>query len=308
MHTHSNSWGKSSSKHSHRTRYWLWKTPYFEWSTKWIEPRTRYQLPPLLSYHPSFSIGIWFLVPSVALVEQHFAILDCVPVPVERVTGDSGPRQRNTGIWCKFIDSHRKMVSTSQILLDVPHHGFIFVGEVGMLMFDEIHHAISDHPYNAIMRRSYFHLSYRSPHDHPDTPVRPATSSLTAQSMKATPWKVSVSMCRPRYVQQKITVSPRKLEANLDTAIRPSLRNREELERSVSQPIFKHVFYEPSVCEHIRILQSESSLNLITLRTMIRTLKLDEDPYMIPLRHRLKNLDSRNPSYRELDQGRYIQT
>ena len=117
-----------------------------------------------------------------------------------------------------------------------------------------------------------------------------------------------MSMYRPRYVQQKITVSPRKLEANLDTAIRPSLRNREELERSVSQPIFKHVFYEPSVCEHIRILQSESSLNLITLRTMIRTLKLDEDPYMIPLRHRLKNLDSRNPSYRELDQGRYIQT
>ena len=41
---------------------------------------------------------------------------------------------------------------------------------------------------------------------------------------------------------------------------------------------------------------------------MIRTLKLDEDPYVIPLRHRLKKLDSRNPSYRQLDQARYIHT
>ena len=41
---------------------------------------------------------------------------------------------------------------------------------------------------------------------------------------------------------------------------------------------------------------------------MIRTPKLDEDPYVIPLRHRLKKLDSRNPSYRQLDQARYIHT
>lgn len=118
----------------------------------------------------------------MALIEQqHKVISDHIPVSVGQVTGASEPDQwKDAKVWRKLIDSHRILVTTPQILLDALHHGYMSLGEIGLLVFDEAHHAISDHPYNVIMRRHYFDLPRRSSRDHPNASVRPMILGLTA--------------------------------------------------------------------------------------------------------------------------------
>lgn len=59
--------------------------------------------------------------------------------------------------------------------------GYIAMGlDIGLLIFDEAHHAIGKHPYNMIMRNHYFSLPPRLEVHDINTPVRPAILGLTA--------------------------------------------------------------------------------------------------------------------------------
>lgn len=57
--------------------------------------------------------------------------------------------------------------------------GYIDLGlDIGLLVFDEAHHAIGKHPYNMIMKNHYHHLP---PRTHATTArVRPMVLGLTA--------------------------------------------------------------------------------------------------------------------------------
>lgn len=41
---------------------------------------------------------------------------------------------------------------TSQILCDMITHGYIKVDDINLLIFDECHHAVEDHPMRLIMK------------------------------------------------------------------------------------------------------------------------------------------------------------
>lgn len=71
------------------------------------------------------------------------------------------------------------MVTTPQVLLDALRHGYISLGiDVGLLVFDEAHHAVDNHPYNSIMKEFYFRLPSRHVADGGN--VRPSVLGLTA--------------------------------------------------------------------------------------------------------------------------------
>lgn len=56
------------------------------------------------------------------------------------------------------------MVSTPQVLLDALRHGYILMGiDIGLIIFDEAHHAVDNDPYNRIMQEFYHPMPARDP-------------------------------------------------------------------------------------------------------------------------------------------------
>jgi endoribonuclease Dicer len=125
----------------------------------------------------------WFVAPTVALVEQQKEVISTyIPVSVGMVSGASEPDQwKDRILWQKIVDTHRVMVTTPQVLLDALRHGYVSLGaDISLIVFDEVHHAGKNHPYNAIMKEFYFQLPPRdSPHATPQS-IRPMIVGLTA--------------------------------------------------------------------------------------------------------------------------------
>lgn len=73
------------------------------------------------------------------------------------------------------------MISTPQVFLDALRHGYISLGrDISLLVFDEAHHAVDNHPYNRIMMEFYFNLPCPD-QDYPKSvEVRPMVLGLTA--------------------------------------------------------------------------------------------------------------------------------
>ena len=72
------------------------------------------------------------------------------------------------------------MVSTPQVLLDALRHGYVTLGtDISLLVFDEAHHAVDNHPYNRIMQEFYFKLPTIPLDTAPDV-IRPTILGLTA--------------------------------------------------------------------------------------------------------------------------------
>lgn len=73
------------------------------------------------------------------------------------------------------------MVTTPQVLLDALRHGYINLGaDISLLIFDEVHHAGKNHPYNAIMKEFYHDLPPRGSLAASENRVRPMILGLTA--------------------------------------------------------------------------------------------------------------------------------
>ncbi|KAF9234154.1 hypothetical protein BU15DRAFT_90083 [Melanogaster broomeanus] len=165
----------------------------------------------------------WFLAPTVALCEQQNDV-------IQKAIGSVG-------------------------LI----HG-AFGREIGLLIFDEAHHANDDHPMNCIMKNFYFSLPEE----------RPMILGLTASPMFGgnALWRLA-------------------LEMNLDSVIRSPRHNRDELEAHVHRPVFKHVLYDPpppySTC-HL------ASKNFQALENVADSMNIEQDPYVLSLRNQLAKL------------------
>ncbi|KAI0338992.1 P-loop containing nucleoside triphosphate hydrolase protein [Trametopsis cervina] len=214
----------------------------------------------------------WFIAPTVALIEQQRDVIaSAIPVPVCLISGASEPDQwRDAALWTGVLTSHRIVVSTPQILLDALRHGYVKLGyDVSLLVFDEAHHAQGKHPYNEIMKGFYVPLPPRQEGVRQDY-VRPAVLGLTAS---------------PIYGGGDLAQAFGTIEANLDSTIRSSRHNRDELAKFVHRPVFKHEIY-PAV-EYGEDLPSR---NLRALRAVLGQLNIEDDPHVVSLRSQLAKL------------------
>lgn len=101
----------------------------------------------------------WFIAPTVSLCEQQRRVIHgYLGLPVGIISGALQPDQwKDKKLWRDVLDTHRIIISTPQVLLDALRHGYIRLGsDIGLLVFDEAHHADKKHPYNMIMKEFYF--------------------------------------------------------------------------------------------------------------------------------------------------------
>ena len=86
----------------------------------------------------------------------------------------------------------------------------------------------------------------------------------------------------------------RTIESNLDSIIRSPRRHRSELALFVHRPVFRHIMY----------FQPESlfSTNLASLCSIVSTLNIENDPYVINLRDQLRKATQGTTDYRRIDQ------
>ena len=79
-----------------------------------------------------------------------------------------------------MLNTHPIVVSTHDVLLNALRHGYVHLGtNIGLLVFDEAHHATDKHPYNLLMREFYDALPRRVPGGE-NKPTRPMILGLTA--------------------------------------------------------------------------------------------------------------------------------
>ncbi|KAF5377899.1 hypothetical protein D9615_006820 [Tricholomella constricta] len=225
----------------------------------------------------------WFVAPTVALCEQQRIVIQTsIPVSVGLISGSLEPDQwKNAGLWRKVLQTHRIMVTTPQVLLDALRHSYISLGrDISLLIFDEAHHAVDNHPYNRIMKEFYFNL-----------PLQTSVVSLVSQRPSVLGLTAS-----PIY-GGNVEKAFKTIEENLDSMIRAPRRHRQELAKFVYRPVFRHIMYNP---------QDEFdplfSTNVATLCSMLKTLDIENDPYVQSLRQQLSKAARGTAEYHRLDQ------
>ncbi|CAG5028452.1 unnamed protein product, partial [Parnassius apollo] len=96
----------------------------------------------------------FFLVNTVPLVKQQQKCISELS-PVKGVAGYSGEDRVdfwNKNKWDNELRQYQVIVMTSQILCDMLTHKYIHIRDINLLIFDECHHAIDDHPMRMVMK------------------------------------------------------------------------------------------------------------------------------------------------------------
>ncbi|KAH7089014.1 dicer-like protein 1 [Paraphoma chrysanthemicola] len=100
----------------------------------------------------------FFLVDSVNLVFQQANVLRCgLDQNVEGICGAMGQSLFHKATWDKLFTNNMVIICTAQVLVECMMHSFIGMGRINLLIFDEAHHAKSNHPYARIMKDYYAH-------------------------------------------------------------------------------------------------------------------------------------------------------
>ncbi|KAI6147431.1 hypothetical protein BKA82DRAFT_4153541 [Pisolithus tinctorius] len=231
----------------------------------------------------------WFVAPTVTLCEQQHDVISKAIGLVGLIHGGLEPKQwTDPELWNTVMKNNRVIVSTPQVLLDALSHGYVSLGkQIALLVFDEAHHAVDNHPMNCIMRDHYFSLPVR----------QPAISSSHGPVREERPMVLGLT-ASPMFGGHDVAEAFRKLEMNLDSVIRRPRRHLENLADYVHRPTFRHVMY--SQHEHYFTCHLASP-NLQALKRVVDAMDIEQDPYVLRLR---ENLCERppGPERQRLDQ------
>lgn len=94
-----------------------------------------------------------FIVNTVPLVmQQSEYITRLTGLSCAALSGDIGIDVWTNKEWNAQLKEHKVLVMTSQILIDALCHGYIFLNRINLIIFDECHRAVNDHPMRQIMQ------------------------------------------------------------------------------------------------------------------------------------------------------------
>ncbi|KAF2739077.1 endoribonuclease dcr-1 [Polyplosphaeria fusca] len=98
----------------------------------------------------------FFLVDSVNLVFQQANVLRCgLDQKVEGICGAMGASLWAKPTWDRLFEDNMVIVLTAEVLVQCMMHSFITMAQVNLLIFDEAHHAKSNHAYARLIREYY---------------------------------------------------------------------------------------------------------------------------------------------------------
>ncbi|XP_039299429.1 endoribonuclease Dicer-like [Nilaparvata lugens] len=95
----------------------------------------------------------FFLVNTVQLVEQQAQLIKRqTTFTVGEYTGQTGCDLWSEQIWKSELDNKSVIVMTSQILLNLLSHSYLKLSNIRIIVFDECHNAVKNHPMRCIMK------------------------------------------------------------------------------------------------------------------------------------------------------------
>ncbi|KAF2749200.1 dicer-like protein-like protein 2 [Sporormia fimetaria CBS 119925] len=202
-------------------------------------------------------IIVWFLAPTVTLCEQQVGMFK-THLPAFNacaLTGNQGvDTWTDQQTWDEVLDNINIVVSTGAALLDALSHGFVKLGKLALLIFDEAHHCRGKHPYNQIMDLFY-------------------TPALRASDNACVPDILGLS-ASPVMKASKIGADLKQVESNLNAVTRIPKTHHSELQ---------HFVHKPKLClklyEVISLTSSPPAL-LQAVRNLFKTYDLGSDPYI----------------------------
>lgn len=93
-----------------------------------------------------------FLVNTVALVEQHHSFLKKnSSLRIKSISGDLHSSLNKSEFWARTQNEFQVLIMTSQIYLNALTHAHMFVKNANLIIFDECHGAVHDHPMRNVM-------------------------------------------------------------------------------------------------------------------------------------------------------------
>ncbi|SYW77477.1 uncharacterized protein UBRO2_01857 [Ustilago bromivora] len=150
--------------------------------------------------------------------------------------------------WSALLASHQVIVSTAQCFLDALIHGFIKMSDLNLLIFDEVHHALKNHPFFCIMK--YYRLAKEE--------ERPKIFGMTASPIFTGSGRFDEAS---EYLQ-------RTMDARIHTVSRGALRELEEVKRRPEEMVVEFEPYLTVVDEPWNagaVKYSELSMDMIEL-------------------------------------------
>nr|CAD7201419.1 unnamed protein product [Timema douglasi] len=193
-----------------------------------------------------------FMVNTVPLVEQQATYIQrFVPVSVGRYSGDRKVDFWSREVWLEELKNNQVLVMTAQIFLNNLSHGYITLDKVNLMIFDECHHAVTDHPMRQIMR----HFA-----DCPRT-KQPRVLGLSATLLN--------SNIKPEAVEQAIT----SLEVTFQSII-ATVDHMTQVERFSTNPDEKEIVYSPELLTGTEVVERIEKI-LASTRGFLDTINLE---------------------------------
>jgi dsRNA-specific ribonuclease/ERCC4-related helicase len=207
------------------------------------------------------------MAPNKALSEQQYHIIkQYLPAyHVRALTGaDNVDKWTTEELWNSFLTGVHVVVGTPAVLADALTHGFVSMGRLSLLVYNECHRCTKKDPMNKIMQNFY----------HPTKQDGDPVPHILA---------LSASPVMNRAASQN---SLQMIESNLDATTVTPVQYRDELDAHVHPPKLIKVEFDESCPDHI-------SKACWALGVALASYDYEQDPYVLELQAQSLQGDSK---------------